>query len=156
MTIDRHMPVLRITFKRFAIYTGSQHLKLDDGRVIPWIDENQNPETGEWIARAMKIRKGTFYGRGDHYNHSGYCDLVITGLAGLRPRADATVVVNPLVPANGWDWFCLDAVPYHGALLSIAWDRTGRKFGGRGLAIFSDGKEVARRDTLGRVTGRLA
>ena len=144
-------------FRAFAIYTGSQHLKLDDGRVIPWIDENQNPDTGEWIARAMKIRKGTFYGRGDHYNHSGYCDLVIAGLAGLRPRPDQTIEVNPLVPEGSWDWFCLDGVPYHGKSVSIVGDRTGRKFRrGRGLSVFADGKEIARRDTLGRVTGRLA
>lgn len=144
-------------FKTFGIYTNSQHLKLDDGRVIPWIDENQNPETGEWIARAMKIRKGTFYGRGDHYNHSGYCDLVITGLAGLRPRADATVVVNPLVPDGAWDWFGLDGVPYHGVLLTVLWDRTGRKFGkGKGLSVCSNGRQIAHRDTLGRVTGRLS
>jgi hypothetical protein len=62
----------------FGIYTQSHRLKLDDGRVIPWIDEDLNPRTGEWLARAMKIRKGTFYGRGDYYNHSCYCDLVIT------------------------------------------------------------------------------
>jgi hypothetical protein len=148
-------------FRAFATYTNSQHLKLDDGRVIPWVDENQNPDTGEWIARAMKIRKGTFYGRGDHYNHSGYCDLAITGLAGLRPRADETIVVNPLAPLGSdldkpWDWFCLDGVPYHGKSVSIVWDRTGRKFGrGKGLSVFSDGREIARRDTLGRVTGRL-
>jgi hypothetical protein len=104
----------------------------------------------------MKIRKGTFYGRGDHYNHSGYCDLVITGLAGLRPRADDTVVVNPLLPEGSWDWFCLDGVPYHGKSVSIIWDRTGRKFGkGAGLTVFADGRPIARRGALGRVTGRM-
>ena len=144
-------------FRALATYTHSQHLKFDDERDIPWIDENQNPDTGEWIARAMKIRKGTFYGRGDHYNHSGYCDLVITGLAGLRPRADETVVVNPLLPDGNWEWFCLDGIPYHGKSLSIVWDRTGRKFAkGRGLSVFSNGRQIGHRDTLGRVTGRLA
>ncbi len=144
-------------FRTLITYTRSQQLKLDDGRVIPWIDENQNPETGEWIARAMKIRKGTFYGRGDHYNHSGYCDLIITGLAGLRPRGDDTVVVNPLLPGNSWDWFCLDGIPYHGRFLTIVWDRTGQKFGGnKGLSVLADGKQIAHRHTLGRVTGKLS
>ncbi len=143
-------------FKTFLIYTASHRLKLPDGRVIPWIDENLNPFTGEWQARSMKIRKGKFNGRGDHYNHSGYCDLVITGLSGLRPRADDTVEVNPLVPENAWDWFGLDGVAYHGRSLTILWDRTGRKFGkGRGLAVFSDGREIARASSLRRVTGRL-
>src|SRR5439155_18544118 len=52
-------------FRIFEIYTRSQRLKLEDGRVIPWIDENLNPLTGEWLARARKIHKRTFYGRGD-------------------------------------------------------------------------------------------
>jgi hypothetical protein len=92
----------------------------------------------------MKIRKGTFYGRGDHYNHSTYADLLITGLVGLRPRADNVVEVNPLLPANTWDWFCLDRVPYHGRTLSILWDRTGTKFGkGQGLQVFVDGAKIA-------------
>lgn len=141
--------------KTLAIYTHNHRLKLDGGRVIPWIDENQNPETGEWIARTMKIRKGTFYGRGDHYNHSAYCDLIITGLAGLRPSAGDTFEVNPLAdPA--WDWFCLDNVAYHGRSVSIVWDRNGQKFGrGAGLAVYLDGQPAARRETLGRLAVRL-
>ena len=143
-------------FKTFLIYTRSHRLKLPDGRVIPWIDENLNPFTGEWQARSMKIRKGTFNGRGDHYNHSAYCDLVITGVVGLRPRADDTVEVNPLVPESAWDWFCLDDVAYHGRSLTVLWDRTGRKFGrGKGLRVFCDGREIARAAGLQRLTGRL-
>ena len=143
-------------FETFEIYTRSHRLKLPGGRVIPWIDENLNPRTGEWLARAMKIRKGTFYGRGDHYNHSCYCDLVITGVAGLRPRPDEVIEVNPLVPAGKWEWFCLDGAPYHGRRLSIVWDPTGRRFGrGRGLAVFADGVEIARAPDLRRVTGKL-
>jgi hypothetical protein len=78
--------------------------------------------------------------------------LIITGLVGLRPRADDTVEVNPLTP---WDWFCLDGVPYHGHLLTIVWDKTGAHFGqGQGLRVFADDREIARAATLGRLTGR--
>src|SRR5205823_4018840 len=115
-------------FDALQTYVKSQHLKLDDGRVIPWVDENLDPFTGIWLARDLKIAKRTFYGRGDHYNHSSFADLVITGLIGLRPRADDQVEVNPLIPAGTWDWFCLDRVPYHGHLLTILWDRTGEHF----------------------------
>jgi hypothetical protein len=115
-----------------------------------------NPFTGDWIARTMKIRSGAFYGRGDHYNHSGYCDLVITGLAGLRPRADKIVEINPLIPVGKWDWFCLDNVLYHGRALTIVWDKTGRRFKrGKGLLLFADGKEIARSGELRRITGNL-
>jgi hypothetical protein len=137
-------------------YTKSQRLKLDGGRVIPWVDEDLNPLTGEWLARTLKLRKPGFYGRGDHYNHSSYADLIITGLAGLRPRADATIEVNPLLPAGAWDWFCLDGVPYHGRTLSIVWDRTGQRYGkGRGLTVSVDGRVVGQGNGLARVKASL-
>ncbi|HEX3878398.1 MAG TPA: glycosyl hydrolase family 65 protein [Bryobacteraceae bacterium] len=144
-------------FETFHTYTRSQRLTLDNGRNVPFIDENLNPLTGEWLARAMKIQKKTFYGRGDHYNHSGYADLVITGLSGLVPRADSTVEVHPLLPANRWDWFCLDRIPYHGRNLTIIWDKNGSNFGrGKGLRVLADGKEIAHAPGLTRITGPLA
>jgi hypothetical protein len=136
-----------------GIYTKSQRLTLTDGRVVPFVDENLDPFTGIWLARDLKIAKHTFYGRGDHYNHSAYADLIITGLIGLRPRADNTVEVNPL--AN-WDWFCVDTIPYHGHLLTIVWDKSGTHFNrGQGLRIFADGREVAHSEKLARLTGAL-
>jgi len=98
-------------FETLRLYTRSQRRRLDDGRVVPWIGENLNPFTGEWLARERKRRKLNFTGRGDHYNHTGYFDLIITGLYGLRARADDTVEVNPLLPPATSDWFCLDRVP---------------------------------------------
>jgi hypothetical protein len=143
-------------YKTFMIYTKSQHLKLDDGRVIPWVDEDLDPLTGVWQARALKIRKKTFYGRGDHYNHSSYADLLISGLLGLRPSAGDTLEVHPLLPPGTWDWFCLDQVAYHGHLVGVLWDRTGRKFHrGAGLRLFVDGKEVAHSAKLQKLTGAL-
>ena len=146
------------------IYTKSHRLTRADGRVVPWIDENLNPRTGDWIARTRlrTWKDGTWdpgkggRERGKDYNHSTYCDLVITGLVGLRPRADDTVEVNPLVPEDTWDWFCLDNVLYHGHALTILWDRTGNRYGrGKGLRVFADGSEIAQADSLQRVTGKL-
>jgi len=154
-------------FETLKIYTTSHRRKLDDGRVVAWIDENINPFTGDWIARtrceehnAELKQRGEedriLRERGKDYNHSSYCDLIITGLVGLRPRADDVVEVNPLVPDGKWDWFCLDNVPYHGRVLTILWDKTGEKYArGKGLQVLADGKQIARRDTLGRLTGRL-
>ena len=94
--------------------------------------------------------------RGKDYNHSTYCDLIITGLVGLRPRADDTVEVNPLLPAGTWDYFCLDGVPYHGRSLTVLYDRTGRKYGrGRGLQILVNGRAIGGSTTLGRLTATL-
>ncbi len=151
-------------FDLLKIYARSHRLTLADGRVVPWIDENLNPHTGDWIARTrLKTWKdGTWdpgkggRERGKDYNHSTYCDLIITGLVGLRPRTDDTVEVSPLVPQDIWDWFCLDNVLYHGHVLTILWDRTGDRYGrGKGLRLFGDGSEITRADSLERVTGKL-
>ena len=81
-------------FDVLKIYARSQHRKRDDGRVVPWIDENLNPDNGDWISRTrLKSWKNAGWDadkggeeRGKDYNHSTYCDLVINGLVGLRPR----------------------------------------------------------------------
>ena len=141
-------------FAALQTYVKSQHRTLEDGRSIPWVDENLDPFTGIWLARDLKIHKRTFYGRGDHYNHSSFADLVITGLIGLRPRADDVVEVRPLLPAGTWDWFCLDGVPYHDQLLTVLWDRTGSRFHkGKGLRIFAGGREIAHGPSLTGTSG---
>ncbi len=153
--------------KTLQIYAKAQRRTLDDGQAVSWIDEDLDPFTGEWIARkrceernAELVKKGepdkVLRERGKDYNHSSFCDLVITGLVGLRPRADDIVEVHPLVPDGKWDFFCLDNVAYRGHTLTILWDKTGTKYGkGKGLRVFADGREIASSNGLGRVSGRL-
>jgi predicted GH43/DUF377 family glycosyl hydrolase len=152
-------------FEMLKIYAKSHQVKLEDGRVVPWIDENLNPTNGDWISRTrLKTWKNNTWDagkggeeRGKDYNHSTFCDLVISGLIGLRPRADETVEVHPLVPEGTWDYFCLDQIRYHGHWLTILYDKSGERYGkGKGLHVFSDGKEVATSDKLTRVTGLLS
>lgn len=151
-------------FELLKTYTHSHQRKKDDGTVVPWIDENLNPFNGDWISRTrLKTWKdGTWDAgkggkeRGKDYNHSSYNDLIITGLVGLRPRADDQVVVNPLVPPGIWEYFCLDGVAYHGHSLTILWDKTGEKYQhGKGLRVFADGKQIAHSEDLTRIVGRL-
>ena len=137
-------------------YAASHRLRRDDGNVVPWIDENLNPFTGDWIARTLLQQRGSkIPERGKDYNHSTFCDLVITGLAGLRPGNDDSIVVNPLAPAT-WDYFCLDRAPYRGRMITILWDRTGTRYGkGKGLRVFADGQLLASADSLQRVRAAL-
>ena len=139
-------------FETLKAYTRSHRLTLDDGKVVSWVDESINPDTGRWM------KMGPFpKTRGRDYNHSTYCDLIITGLVGLRPRADDLVEVNPLVPEGVLDYFCLDKVNYHGRYLTIVWDKTGERYGrGMGLRVLADGQEIARSETLARVTGNIS
>jgi hypothetical protein len=147
-----------------SIYAKSHHLKKDDGSVVPWIDENLHPLTGDWIARTRlkSWKDGTWDAgkggveRGKDYNHSTFCDLIISGLVGLRPRADDKVVVSPLVPEGTWDWFCLDRVPYHGRLLTVLYDKTGKRYGkGAGLRVLADGREIGAATSLSRIATSL-
>ncbi len=147
-------------FETLKIYTKCHQLKREDGKVVPWIDEDLHPYTGDWIARTRlkSWGNGTWSAKkgGKDYNHSTYNDLIITGLVGLRPRVDDVVEVNPLLPENTWDYFCLDNVRYHGRNLTIVWDKNGGKYGrGQGLSLFVDGQEIANTPTLSRISGKL-
>jgi hypothetical protein len=123
-------------FRQMELYVESQHHR---GR--PYVGEYLDEVTGYWLKGDQE--------RSRYYNHSTFNDLVITGLVGLRPRPDNTIEVNPLVPENKWDWFCLDNVLYHGHNLTILWDKYGDRYHqGRGLRVLVDGKEVGHADTL--------
>lgn len=130
-------------FAAFETYTRSQYY---DG--LPYIGEYLDESTGAWL-KGRDPR--SFY-----YHHSTYADLLINGLIGVRPQIDDRVVLEPLLPASEWDWFCLDALPYHGRELTIFWDRDGSRYGkGAGLHLWVDGEPVAHAETLERLEARL-
>ena len=151
-------------FETLTIYTQCHKLKRENGKIVPWIDENINPHTGDWISRTRlkQWKNGTWdkrkggKERGKDYNHSSYNDLIITGLVGLRPDPSDTIKINPLLPQNTWDYFCLDNLLYRGHYLTIIWDRTGQKYGkGKGLILLVNGRKAAESPTLSGITGKL-
>ena len=126
--------------KLLGIYARS-HRK--DGK--PYLAEALHPDTGSFEGHDG-------YNHSEHYLHSGYCDLVITGLAGLVPRDDDALQVHPLAPAD-WDYFALDDVPYRGHMVGVVWDKNGDRYKlGKGLHVLVDGKRVGGADTLQPVT----
>ncbi|NDV83290.1 glycosyl hydrolase family 65 protein [Bacteroides sp. 51] len=128
-----------VYFRQMELYVESQYHR---GR--PYIGEYLDEVTGYWLKGDQE--------RSRYYNHSTFNDLIITGLVGLRPRFDNTLEVNPLIPEDKWDWFCLDNVSYHGHNITILWDKDGTRYHrGKGLRIFVDGKEVGHANTLTRI-----
>ncbi len=126
-------------FCQMELYVESQHHR---GR--PYIGEYLDEVTGYWLKGDQE--------RSRYYNHSTFNDLMITGVVGLRPRADNTIEINPLIPDSKWDWFCLDNVFYHGHNLTILWDKNGdRYYHGKGLRVLVDGKEVGHSDALSKL-----
>jgi hypothetical protein len=114
----------------------------------PYIGEYLDEKTGDWLKGPNP--------RSRFYNHSTFCDLVISGLVGLIPRADRTIELSPLLPPGTWESFCLDKVRYHGRDLTITWDRDGKRYNrGAGLSVVVDGNEIARSPELKPLTAEM-
>jgi hypothetical protein len=114
----------------------------------PDLQEDYNPDTGNVIVGLP---------RSDHYNHSCFNDLVITGLVGLRPRADNILEINPMIStdprSNSINYFCLENIFYHGQLVTIVYDRDGKHYKkGAGLSVYVNGRQALTPSTLGRKT----
>lgn len=138
------------TLKAFSnlLHSGGSVLTADDYVNLLSIYARSHRKDGKpYLAEALHPDTGSFeghdgYNHSEHYFHSGYCDLVITGLAGLITRHDATLEVKPLVPRS-WEYFAVDDVPYRGHLVSIVWDKSGERYKfGAGFHLIVDGKVV--------------
>lgn len=130
-------------FEQMEKYVQAQHM-----RGKPYIGEYQDEVTGYWLKGDQE--------RSRYYNHSTFNDLLITGICGLQPQADNTVVVNPLVPEGKWTYFCLDNVRYHGHDITILYDKDGSRYHqGKGLMVFVDGKKKASADGIKKITCKL-
>jgi hypothetical protein len=133
----------RVWYNEFHKYAMS-HIRYGN----PYLGEYQDEKTGYWLKGPSP--------RSSYYNHSGFCDLVINDLVGLKPRADNILEVFPLIPQGQWAWFCLDKVAYHGHNLTILWDKDGAKYHhGAGFIIYSDGKIVYHGNELKHVITKL-
>ncbi|MCU0709352.1 MAG: discoidin domain-containing protein [Pirellula sp.] len=116
--------------KSLLIYARS-HRK--DGR--PYLAEALHPDTGSFEGHDG-------YNHSEHYFHSGYIDLIITGLVGIDPSNLESLRLVPLFPDH-WDYLALDGVRYRNRDISVLWDREGTRYGmGPGLHILCDGQRI--------------
>jgi hypothetical protein len=130
-------------FRLLKVYTRT-HRK--DGK--PYVAEAAHPDTGSWKGHDS-------FNHSEHYFHSGYNDLIVTGLIGLRPRDDEVIEVSPLAP-EAWDYFAMEDLPYRGRSVGVFWDRHGKRYGlGKGLHLVIDGRKLARAARLERITAKL-
>lgn len=123
----RHHEIKNADYLRLLRLFTKQHI-LPDGKIN--LVENYDPDKGGPIV---------YYYWSNHYLHSSYNNLVISGLCGIRPSASDTLFVHPLVDST-IDYFMLDNVSYHGHNITIVYDRDGKKYNrGKGLNVFIDG-----------------
>ncbi len=111
----------------------------EDGKTVPWIDEVRHPLRDDWSSRTILRDRGWLerkggYERGKDYNHSTFCDLVLTGIVGIR-ESEGALEVSPNIPAD-WEWFRLSNLHYKGKTYTVLFDKNGEKFGsGSGLRV---------------------
>jgi hypothetical protein len=115
----------------------------------PDIQEDYDPDRGGPIVGLP---------RSHHYLHSTYVDLILSGLIGIRPRADDILEINPLLPQLGKStdsairWFQLQNLKYHGHDVGIIYDWDGSRYHlGSGLSIFVDGRLAREPSAPGRI-----
>jgi len=114
----------------------------------PYLAEAAHPDTGSFEGHDG-------YNHSEHYFHSGFNDLIITGLIGVKPRADGVLEIDPLAPAE-WSFFALDDLPYHGSKVSIIWDKDGSRYQqGAGLQILVNGKKAASATKLQKLQAKV-
>ncbi|ROW17416.1 hypothetical protein VPNG_00845 [Cytospora leucostoma] len=122
-------------------------LHYDDGGVLN-VEEDYYPNNGSVLVGLA---------RSPHYFHSGFVDLILSGLVGIRPRQDDYLEVNPLVDET-ISWFRVDNVLYHGHNVSVQWDADGTHFSGStaGLTVEVDGVQVNSSATLTRLVTAIS
>jgi hypothetical protein len=132
-------------YQRMLYWTGWLEFVGGDGA---WPDSNEflnswNPSTEQIDYRSWI-----------HYDFLGnYNWTIVEDVAGLRPRTDTTIELNPI--DIGWDYFVLDQIPYHGHSLTIAWNRPGTapQHGlPSGYSLYVDGHLAFTIDALSPVT----
>jgi hypothetical protein len=118
-------------FMRLLLTYAYSHRDTDG---TPCLDENMDPDTGIWLAREIMRnwdRPGKDATRGQHYNHSSFIDLVMTGICGIRPAEGDRLVIHPL--GTSLDSFAATEIHYHGHIIDVQWNKTC------GLRVVIDG-----------------
>jgi hypothetical protein len=154
---NNHKMVSKEDYYKLLLQYAKSHKRTNqNGQIISWIDENLNPFTGDWISRTrLKEWENGIWSkekggveRGKDYNHSGFCDLVISDLLGLKPQLNGSIKITPMVPET-WDWFCIDRVFSNGREIRVVWDKHGEKYKiGKGFMIFINDKLVKKSSNL--------
>jgi hypothetical protein len=137
-----------------------------NGTGYSWIAESGSADDAEWTDLATE---------GYWYNHATFNDLVLSGVVGLQPSApagvgdtvNATLTVNPLVPAGALHYFAADGVRVHNRVVTVLYDDGTSVYGGRyhgkdnnvtystGLTVLLDGEVAAFAPKLQKITVQL-
>ena len=127
---------------RRANYSTIQSMGLFfNGTGTAWIAEAGCAEDAQWTDR---------WREGYRYLHSSFLDIVLTGVAGLRPAAASAGALEvaplqvPAVQPGAPAWWCADGLVVGGRAATVLWDADGSRYGrGAGLSVLLEGRLVA-------------
>jgi hypothetical protein len=129
-------------------------------RLLEWLTwvqyingDNRFPDNNEFFF-SWDPSTQTFGRSGIHHNILGaYNFMLIDDIAGVRPRLDDDLELWPI--DIGWDRFAINNLRYHGADLTLVWDRPDGTphYPGvpEGLSAYVNGKRVFTVDRLAHV-----
>ena len=129
-------------------------------RLLEWLTwvqydggDNRLPDNNEFFF-GWDPSTQTFGRSGIHHNILGaYNFMLIDDVAGVRPRLDHELELWPI--DIGWDHFAINNLSYHGADLTLVWDRPDGKRHYRGApegySAYVAGKRVFTVDKLAHV-----
>jgi hypothetical protein len=124
---------------------------------LTWVQyingDNRFPDNNEFFF-SWNPDTQTFGRSGIHHNILGaYNFMLIDDVAGVRPRLDDQLELWPI--DIGWDHFAINNLSYHGADLTLVWDRPGGKphYPGtpEGYSAYVNGKRAFTIDHLAHV-----
>ena len=121
---------------------------------VQYVDgDNRFPNNNEFFF-SWNPTTQTFGRSGIHHNILGaYNFMLIDDIAGVRPRLDDQLELWPI--DIGWEHFAINNLSYHGADLTLVWDRPDGKnhYPGipEGYSAYVDGKRAFTVDALAHV-----
>ena len=126
---------------------ANQHYRItEDGKKIMWIDEVGTPYEHSWSSRKILEEAGWDINRGGYerrkdYNHSTFCDIVLSALTGFELKG-GEAVFKPVIP-DDMNYYSIDNLHIQGSEYRIVYDKTGEKYGvSAGLHIYKNGTEI--------------
>ncbi len=119
--------------------------------------DNRYPDNNEFFFNYNDATK-TFGRSGIHHNILGaFNTMILDDIVGIRPRLDDTVELWPI--DVGWDHYAVNHLSYHGADLTIVFDRVGdgrSYYPVEGMSLYVNGKRVLTVDDTARVSWNSA
>lgn len=118
--------VTKEDFYEILLQYAKMHYLEEDGKKVCWIDEDKCPVKNEWVSRNIlkewgwQESKGGFE-RGKDYNHSAFCNIILSGLLGISVQ-NGEVIVEPKIP-DDWEYFSVDNLWVNGKVYKVVYDK---------------------------------